>query len=90
MTRADAIARIESYFDDGGYFADLSRRIAIPTESQEIERRPDLHRYLTDEIGPSLDRLGFSTAVHANPDDPEEARMVAARAAIRELEEAAP
>lgn len=71
MTRADAISRIESYFDDGGYFADLARRIAIPTESQELDRRPDLHRYLDDEIAPSLEQLGFATAVHANPDDPD-------------------
>ncbi len=69
MTRADAIARSESYFDDGGYFTDLARRVAIPTESQELERRPDLHRYLHDEIALALAQLGFTTSVHPNPED---------------------
>ena len=34
VSRADAIARAERYFDGGEYFADLERRVAIPTESQ--------------------------------------------------------
>ena len=38
MTRAAAIAAAEAYFDDGGFAADLARRVAIPTESQVEER----------------------------------------------------
>ena len=34
MTRAAAIAASEAYFDEGGFAADLARRVAIPTESQ--------------------------------------------------------
>lgn len=79
MSRADAITRIEAYFDDGGFFEELARRIAIPTESQELARRGDLHRYLVDEIGPALDRLGFSIAVHPNPDDPDGPPFLVAR-----------
>lgn len=67
MTRTDALARIETYFDEGGYFADLERRIAIPTESQEPAQRPALHRYLEDEIGPSLMRMGFEFETFPNP-----------------------
>ena len=34
MDRKGAIKRIESYFDDGGFFADLARRVAVHSESQ--------------------------------------------------------
>ena len=34
MTRDRAIAAAEAYFDEGGFAADLARRVAIPTESQ--------------------------------------------------------
>ena len=46
MSRADAIRNIEQYFDQGGFFADLARRVAIPTESQNPDRHPDLLHYL--------------------------------------------
>jgi acetylornithine deacetylase/succinyl-diaminopimelate desuccinylase-like protein len=67
MTRAAAIAAAERYFDDGGFVADLARRVAIPTESQVEERLPVLHAYLEDEIAPSLARLGFSSEIIENP-----------------------
>jgi acetylornithine deacetylase/succinyl-diaminopimelate desuccinylase-like protein len=67
MSRAGAIERIERYFDTDGYFDDLARRIAIPTESPEPARRPDLHRYLADEMTPSFERLGFTSERFANP-----------------------
>jgi hypothetical protein len=53
-----------AWFDDGGLLADVRRRVAFRTESQERERAPELARYLTEEIGPrraarvSLDTLG--------------------------------
>ena len=40
MTRDAAIARAEHYFDSGEFSADLARRVAIPTESQNPERGP--------------------------------------------------
>lgn len=67
MTRSDALAHAERYFDDGGFSRDLARRIAIPTESQNPERRADLDRYLRDEMQPSLERLGFRCRLLANP-----------------------
>ena len=42
MSRERAIAHAEKYFDEGGFFADLARRVAIPTESQNPERAADL------------------------------------------------
>jgi len=67
MSREQAIERIGDYFDGGGFFEDLARRVAIPTESQEPEQRPELYRYLTDEMTPSLEALGFACTVHDNP-----------------------
>ncbi|MCP3909901.1 MAG: M20 family metallopeptidase [Actinomycetia bacterium] len=67
MTRENAITRIEEYFDTDGYFADLSRRVAIATESQEPSRRPELVRYLDDEMAGSLERLGFTSQTFDNP-----------------------
>src|SRR5437588_12783787 len=67
MTRAAAIAAAEAYFDEGGFAADLARRVAIPTESQVEERAPALHAYLADEIAPSLARLGFVSELGPNP-----------------------
>src|SRR5438132_11741466 len=67
MTRAAAIAAAERYFDDGGFVADLARRVAIPTESQVEERLPVLHAYLADEIAPSLARLGVQSEIVENP-----------------------
>src|SRR5271156_2494871 len=67
MTRAAAIAAAEAYFDEGGFTADLARRVAIPTESQVEERAPVLGAYLADEIAPTLKRLGFESRIFDNP-----------------------
>lgn len=67
MTRAAALAHVERYFDDDGYFTDLARRIAIPTESQDPARRPELYRYLREEIAPSFELLGCTCEIFDNP-----------------------
>jgi acetylornithine deacetylase/succinyl-diaminopimelate desuccinylase-like protein len=67
MSRQAAIAAAEAYFDEGGFAADLARRVAIPTESQVDDRAPALAQYLGDEIAPSLKRLGFESHIFDNP-----------------------
>jgi acetylornithine deacetylase/succinyl-diaminopimelate desuccinylase-like protein len=67
MSRERAISHAERYFDEGGFFADLARRVAIPTESQNPDRRADLSRYLEAEMRPSFERLGFSCRILPNP-----------------------
>ena len=67
MSRERAIAHAEKYFDGGGFFADLARRVAIPTESQNPERGADLARYLSGEMQPSFERLGFKCTILPNP-----------------------
>jgi acetylornithine deacetylase/succinyl-diaminopimelate desuccinylase-like protein len=65
--REAAIGRAHNYFDDGGFFADLARRVAIPTESQEARGRAHLDAYLAAEIKPSLEKLGFRCEIMNNP-----------------------
>ncbi len=67
MSRENAIKHVERYFDDGGFFADLARRVAIPTESQNPDRSADLLRYLSAEMQPSFERLGFKCRILDNP-----------------------
>ncbi len=67
MSRAQAIARVSRHFDDGGFFAELARRVAVRTESQNPARRPELTRYLVEEMQPCLESMGFACRLHDNP-----------------------
>lgn len=67
MTRSAAITAIEKYFDAGAFMADLSRRVAIPTESQNPARSAELHQYLDTEMSESLARLGMTSRILPNP-----------------------
>ncbi len=70
MSRKNAVTRALAYFDDEeGYFADLARRVAIPTESQEPDRLPELYRYLHQEMRPTFEALGYECSVFDNPVD---------------------
>ncbi len=65
--RSQAIASAAAWFDEGGLLADLQRRVAFRTVSQDRERATDLARYLTEEIGPAVERLGFRWVLWENP-----------------------
>jgi acetylornithine deacetylase/succinyl-diaminopimelate desuccinylase-like protein len=65
--RADALDRAAEWFDEGGLLEELSRRVAVPTESASRDRAPELLRYLTEEIGPAAARMGFEWFVWPNP-----------------------
>jgi acetylornithine deacetylase/succinyl-diaminopimelate desuccinylase-like protein len=67
-TRNGAIARAVGHFDDGGFRRHLADLVAIPSTSQEPEYARDVARYLVDAIRPWLERLGFTVAIHANPE----------------------
>src|SRR6476659_1110190 len=67
MSREAAIARAQAYFDSGAFRADLSRRVAIPSTSQEPERAPMLRAYLDKEMVPALIPLAFTCHVLDNP-----------------------
>jgi acetylornithine deacetylase/succinyl-diaminopimelate desuccinylase-like protein len=63
MTRDIAVARAAEYFDGGAFKADLARRVAIATESQNPDRAGELARYIADEMKPALEALGFRCRV---------------------------
>ncbi len=67
MTRQTAIENAVATFTSGAFLATMKRRIALPTESQNPDRAPELPRYLNDEITPELQALGFTTRIAANP-----------------------
>ncbi len=67
MSRNAAIARAADYFDTGGFKADLARRVAIPTESQNAERAGELAHYIDSEMKPALETLGFRCRVMQQP-----------------------
>ena len=66
MSREGAISRVRDTFDSGAFLKTLRRRVAIPTESQEPDRLPDLRRYLEDEIAPSMAPLGYISQITPN------------------------
>ena len=67
MTRANAIRSVQSYFDEGGFVDDIGRRVAIRTESQAEGTLDILRAYLTGEMQPAMERMGFSCRVLENP-----------------------
>jgi hypothetical protein len=67
MTRADAIARARQHLHSGGFLAELDRRVAYPTESQNPERREALHAYLEQELQPAFSQLDFATRLIESP-----------------------
>ena len=67
MTRNQAIQHATHHFDSGAFLADLNRRVGYRTESQEADRAATLLAYLTDEIVPEAERLGFETRIVDNP-----------------------
>ncbi|MBS0452690.1 MAG: M20 family metallopeptidase [Proteobacteria bacterium] len=67
MTRHDALALAGAYFDGGRFFDDLSRRVALRTESDTGSTPPSLDAYLRDELVPRLAPLGFDCDIVANP-----------------------
>ncbi|MCY7305898.1 MAG: M20 peptidase family dipeptidase, partial [Rhodoferax sp.] len=67
MSRQQAIERVNQHFDSGEFMQDLARRVAIKTESQIPESHPFLRTYLTEEIGPALQSMGYTLHVMENP-----------------------
>src|SRR4029450_2148831 len=66
-SRDGAIARAEKYFDDGGFLAELQRRVAIPTTSKEQDSMPALQEYVSREMSQSLQKMGYDCTVLPNP-----------------------
>ncbi|MBA0188562.1 M20 family metallopeptidase [Pectobacterium odoriferum] len=69
MTNADLIRIACERFDRGEFKQMLARRIAYASESQKAGNHPALNRYLTDEIQPALQAMGFSVRLIASSDE---------------------
>lgn len=65
--RAAAIAAATNWFDSGAMLAELKRRVAFRTESQNAASAAALTGYLNEDIGPSVARCGFEWSIWANP-----------------------
>lgn len=68
-TREGTIQRAEAYFDDGGFLTDLTRLVAIESESQNPDQKEQLRFYLTEEMEPLLTGMGFECEIFENSDD---------------------
>jgi len=53
--------------EEGLFIDTLTRRVRFPTESQNPEASSHLHRYLIEEIQPTLEALGFDCEIYPNP-----------------------
>ena len=67
MTRAEAIDRARQTLHSGEFLAELDRRVAYPTESQNPNRRDTLRAYLEQELQPVFAQLDFSTRLIESP-----------------------
>lgn len=65
--RHRALEAAWAHFDRGDFARDLARRVALRTESQDPGSGPRLRAYLSEELLPSLQALGFDGSVHDNP-----------------------
>ncbi len=65
--RRAILSRAEAYFDDGSFLTDLTRLVAIRSESQDTSKAPHLMDYLTDAIEPMLRGMDFHTQIFDNP-----------------------
>jgi hypothetical protein len=51
----------------GAFKADLARRVAIPSESQNLERAAELQHYIEAEMKPALEAMGFACRILTHP-----------------------
>ena len=67
MSREEAINRAAAYLGSGRFVADLKRRVAHRTESQNEERVDEIAAFLEEEMAPCLTVLGFDHELLGNP-----------------------
>ena len=67
MGRDQALGQIDDYFVNGGFEADLARRIAFRTESNLEGCEDALQGYLAEDLVPYLSSMDFDCAIHPKP-----------------------
>jgi len=56
-----------AWFDSDGLFNVLAPRVACPSESQDPRGAPHLQAYLSEQIQPALEAMGFTVEILSNP-----------------------
>lgn len=69
-SRQATIDKAVGYLDDGSFEATLRKRVAIPSASRVEANKPDLWRYVTEDMQPFFERLGFTTKIYENNSAP--------------------
>ncbi|MCB1511052.1 MAG: M20/M25/M40 family metallo-hydrolase [Hyphomicrobiaceae bacterium] len=69
MSRVAAVNHALQFFDaaKGGYFDVLAELCAIPTESQNPARLPEMKQYIEQVMSPRFEAMGYGVKVYANP-----------------------
>jgi acetylornithine deacetylase/succinyl-diaminopimelate desuccinylase-like protein len=67
MSRTEAIESARQHLRSGEFIAELDRRVAYQTESQNPERRDCLRAYLEQDLRPAFSQLDFSTRLIESP-----------------------
>lgn len=70
MSRDAAISAALDCLASGRFEQDLARRVAMPTVSREAAHKPDLQRYLDEELAPVFARMGFEQRQFHRDDAP--------------------
>jgi acetylornithine deacetylase/succinyl-diaminopimelate desuccinylase-like protein len=68
MTRSEAVGAAVKALDEGRFAHDLAALVAHRTESQNPARADEMTRYLTDEMQPRLERMGFACSLLVHED----------------------
>jgi acetylornithine deacetylase/succinyl-diaminopimelate desuccinylase-like protein len=68
VTRTAAIDGVNQHFHSGEFLAELGRRVAYPTESQNGGRQDVLRAYLEAELQPAFGEIGFTTRLIESPE----------------------
>jgi acetylornithine deacetylase/succinyl-diaminopimelate desuccinylase-like protein len=67
MSRQEAISRSQQYFDSGQLKTELAELVAMPTESQNPDRAALLPEYLSGQMIPRFEAMGFACRVLTHP-----------------------
>ncbi|MBS9721843.1 M20/M25/M40 family metallo-hydrolase [Tianweitania sp. BSSL-BM11] len=70
MSRAQAIERAQATIGDGSFQDRLARFVAIRSASRVLSAKPNLERFLVDELIPLFAAMGFTTRLLTHPDAP--------------------
>ncbi|MGC2976189.1 M20/M25/M40 family metallo-hydrolase [Brevibacterium sp. FAM 25378] len=79
LIRADLTRQAGEFVDSATFIDRLSRRVARRTESQAPGSGPAASAYLSEEIIPELDELGFDSTIYDNPESGEHPLLIASR-----------